>query len=164
MMRVKINNFNSIQSRYLLYYLFGIMVIFSYLVKIFGRPVFIYSAVSRGPQFEPHLNTMISYFKVCPILLDCPVRQIPSGQGVVHFDQQTHACACVRMVENDEKHKKMMKKYLLVHAHERLAKKKEEKSKNNIIYTFRCIEHVEKSTKTTKFQISNQLLGVTPNR
>ena len=29
---------------------------------------------------------------------------------VVYFDQQSHACACVRMVENDHKHKKMMKK------------------------------------------------------
>ena len=29
---------------------------------------------------------------------------------VVYFDQRTHACACVRMVENDKKHKKMMKK------------------------------------------------------
>ena len=23
---------------------------------------------------------------------------------VVYFDQQTHACACIRMVENDKKH------------------------------------------------------------
>ena len=27
---------------------------------------------------------------------------------VVYFDQQTHACACVRIVENDQKHKKIM--------------------------------------------------------
>ena len=26
---------------------------------------------------------------------------------VVYFDQQTHACACVRMVEKDEKHEKI---------------------------------------------------------
>ena len=31
---------------------------------------------------------------------------------------------------------------------------------NFVIYTFSCVEHVEKSTKTTKFQMSNQLLGV----
>ena len=29
---------------------------------------------------------------------------------VVYFDQQTHAWACVRMVENNKKHSKMMKK------------------------------------------------------
>ena len=28
------------------------------------------------------------------------------------FDQQMHACACLRMVKNDEKHWKMMKKWL----------------------------------------------------
>ena len=39
---------------------------------------------------------------------------------VVYFDQQTHACACIRMVENDEKHWKMMKKYLFHHVRERL--------------------------------------------
>ena len=31
-----------------------------------------------------------------------------------------HACACVCMVENDQKHRKMMKKHLFIHAHERL--------------------------------------------
>ena len=29
---------------------------------------------------------------------------------VVYFDQPTHACACVRMVENDQNHSKMTKK------------------------------------------------------
>ena len=37
-------------------------------------------------------------------------------QFVVYFD---HTCACVCMVENDEKHWKMMKKYLFHHVHER---------------------------------------------
>ena len=52
----------------------------------------------------------------------------------VYFDQQTHACACVRMVENDKKHSKMMKKVLfLLFAREALVrrmKKNEEKSHN----------------------------------
>ena len=30
--------------------------------------------------------------------------------AVVYFDQRTHACACVRMVENDKKHSKIIKK------------------------------------------------------
>ena len=29
---------------------------------------------------------------------------------IAYFDQRLHACACVRIVENDEKHWKMMKK------------------------------------------------------
>ena len=37
--------------------------------------------------------------------------------SVVYFDQQTHAYACIHMVENDEKHSKIMKKYLLHHAY-----------------------------------------------
>ena len=39
---------------------------------------------------------------------------------IVYFDLRTHACACVHMVENNEKHSKIMKKYLFYHAHERL--------------------------------------------
>ena len=39
---------------------------------------------------------------------------------VVYFDQRTHACACLRMVENNQKHKKMIKKYIFLHAYERL--------------------------------------------
>ena len=31
----------------------------------------------------------------------------------MYFDQQTHACACVHMVKNNEKHLKMIKKVLL---------------------------------------------------
>ena len=49
----------------------------------------------------------------------------------VYFDQGTHACACLRMVENDQKHKKIMKKVPLYHAgeaHVRLTKKNKEKS------------------------------------
>ena len=52
----------------------------------------------------------------------------------MYFDQQTHACACVRMVENDKKHSKMMKKVLFLlfarEAHVRRMKKNEEKSHN----------------------------------
>ena len=51
--------------------------------------------------------------------------------GVVYFDQQMHACACVRMVENDQNHCKMSKKVLFSscvrEAYERLTKKNEEK-------------------------------------
>ena len=43
---------------------------------------------------------------------------------VVYFNQQTHTCACVRMVKNDKKHSKMSKKVLFSscarEAHERL--------------------------------------------
>ena len=50
---------------------------------------------------------------------------------VVYFDQRMHACACVCMVENDQKHKKMMKKVhfssCIREAHVRLTKKKEKK-------------------------------------
>ena len=31
---------------------------------------------------------------------------------VVYFDQRTHACVCVCMVENDKKHSKMSKKVI----------------------------------------------------
>ena len=51
----------------------------------------------------------------------------PSSDCCV-FDQQTHACPCARMVKNDEKHLKIMKKYLFHHAYERLMKKNKEKS------------------------------------
>ena len=55
------------------------------------------------------------------------------SQTVVYFDQQTHACACICMVENDEKHWKMMKKVPFLscarEAHVRSMKKSEEKTK-----------------------------------
>ena len=47
---------------------------------------------------------------------------------VVYFEERTHACACVCMVENNEKHSKIMNKYLYYHAYKRLIKKNEEKS------------------------------------
>ena len=33
---------------------------------------------------------------------------------VVYFGQRTHACACVCMVENNQKHSKMTKKYFFI--------------------------------------------------
>ena len=36
--------------------------------------------------------------------------QLTGKTIVVYFDQQMHACACISMVENNEKHSKMMKK------------------------------------------------------
>ena len=94
----------------------------------------------------------------------------------MYFNQQTLACACVFMVKNDEKtlendekvpfpirrmrgscetneekrRKKCFSENILPHAHEMLMQKNKQ--------------------KTTKFQMSdqrlgvNQLLGVTPNR
>ena len=51
---------------------------------------------------------------------------------VVYFDQGMHVCACVHMVENDEKHWKMMKEVPFPswaqEANVRLMKKNEEKS------------------------------------
>ena len=51
---------------------------------------------------------------------------------VVYFDQQTHAWACIGMVEIDEKHSKIMKKVpfssCVLEAHVRLMKENEEKS------------------------------------
>ena len=41
-------------------------------------------------------------------------------QTVVYFDQWMHASACIHMVENNEKHSKIMKKYLFHHAQEKL--------------------------------------------
>ena len=53
--------------------------------------------------------------------------------AVVYFDQRKHACACVRMVENVQKHLKMSKKVPFSScardAHVRLTKKNEEKQK-----------------------------------
>ena len=54
------------------------------------------------------------------------------GTPVVYFDQRTHACACVRMVENDQNHCKMSEKVpfssCVREAYERLTNKNEEKS------------------------------------
>ena len=54
------------------------------------------------------------------------------GRRAVYFDQLTHACARVRMVENDEKHSKMSKKVPFSsctrEAHVRLTKKNEKKN------------------------------------
>ena len=38
-----------------------------------------------------------------------------NGAIVVYFDQRTHACACVRMVENDQNHCKMSEKVHNIH-------------------------------------------------
>ena len=38
---------------------------------------------------------------------------------VVYFNQQTHACACACMVENDKNRSKIIKKYLFHHVYER---------------------------------------------
>ena len=60
----------------------------------------------------------------------CPTTHYKSI--VVYFDQRMHACACVCMVENDQKHSKMSKKVpfssCTQEAHERLSMKNEEKS------------------------------------
>ena len=60
--------------------------------------------------------------------------EIPPGklQAVVYFDQQTLACTCVCMFENEEKHLKIMNKVpfplCAQEAHVRHTKKNEEKS------------------------------------
>ena len=64
--------------------------------------------------------------------LEMKTKEPVSLFSVVYFDQQTHACACVRMVENNNKHLIMMKKVpfssCTQEAHERLTKKNKEKS------------------------------------
>ena len=71
-----------------------------------------------------HANACASMHLLVEILLDYgEMRRI-----VVYFDQQTHAWACVRMVENDQNHCKMSEKVLFHHAYERLTNKIEEKS------------------------------------
>ena len=52
---------------------------------------------------------------------------------VVYFDQQTHACACIRMVENDQKHSKMSKKYLFHHAYKRQPRGLQIKTKKKFV-------------------------------
>ena len=50
-------------------------------------------------------------------------------KSVLYLDQWTHACACIRMVENDQKHLKISKKVPIIsctrEAHIRLTKKNE---------------------------------------
>ena len=50
--------------------------------------------------------------------------------SVVYLDQHMHACACVRMIENDKKHLKLIKKVPFAscapEAHVRRMKKNEE--------------------------------------
>ena len=100
----------------------------------------------------------------------------PKILHVVYFDQRRNAC----MVENNQNHLKMSKKVPFSsctrEANVRLTKKKVCWSGiGSIVFqrtftSFTCIAHVEKSTKTTKLQMSNQplgvnqLLGVAPNR
>ena len=81
-------------------------------------------------QFKRHMKTFATrdYPTKCATQYRPDID--PSGKVcpcVVYFDQQTHACACIHMVENDQKHWIIMKKYLFHHAYERLMKKKEEK-------------------------------------
>ena len=62
----------------------------------------------------------------------------------MYFDQQTHACACFGMVENDQKHLKMSKKVSFSSFAREVRK-----------------AHKEKRRKTKK-KFVGQRLGVTP--
>ena len=77
-----------------------------------------------NPDSRCHSNTGLK--KCLKNQAKCP------NLGVVYFDQRTHACACVRMVENDQKHSKMSKKVpfssCVREAYKRLTNKNEEKS------------------------------------
>ena len=77
------------------------------------------------------------------------------GTIVVYFNQQTHACTCVRMVENDQKHSKMSKKVPFSscarEAHIRLTKKNKKKvcwsaigsGSQKLVDTLTLVTHLE---------------------
>ena len=58
---------------------------------------------------------------------------------VVYFDQRTHACACVRMVENDQNHSKMSKRVLFSscvrEAYERLTRGLRTKTRKKVCWS-----------------------------
>ena len=70
----------------------------------------------------------------------------------MYFEQRTHACACIRMVENDRKHKKMMKKvsfprFSSCALHEPLIRMMEKvlfSSFSNVFYRFQPCERMRK--------------------
>ena len=72
-----------------------------------------------GPQTSTK-NLSIAQNDFLTYYFDRLKKHLNRESDVVYFDHRTHACACVRMVENDQKYKEMMKKYLFLHAHERL--------------------------------------------
>ena len=53
---------------------------------------------------------------------------------VVYFDQQMHACACVRMVENDQKHSKMSKKSIFFIISTRSSRKARQEKQKKIVF------------------------------
>ena len=65
------------------------------------------------PQFESFYTVPVRPSTNCFPTVRFPVGSI-GPFFVVYFDQQTHACACICMVENDEKHLKSWKKYLFM--------------------------------------------------
>ena len=60
-------------------------------------------------QLTPLPPSIISLAKFTSIKIFI-VQLVINNMSVVYFNQQTHACTCVRMVNNNEKHWKMMKK------------------------------------------------------
>ena len=53
--------------------------------------------------------------------------------GVVYFDQQTHDCACIRMVENDGKHSKIIKSTFFIMRTRGSCKAREEKWREKFV-------------------------------
>ena len=64
---------------------------------------------------------------------------------VVYFDQRTHACACVRMVENDQNHCKMSEKVLFHHAYERLTRGLRTKTKKKVWFMLKKVRKQQNS-------------------
>ena len=93
-------------------------------------------------QGEKHLfvNNGVMLFQLCKLHYFSKAKQkyvyvdfdVDCHLTVVYFNQQMHACACVRMVKNNEKHSKIIitVSFSLCarEAHVGLIKKKEEKS------------------------------------
>ena len=66
---------------------------------------------------------------------------------VVYFDQQTHACACVSMVENDEKHWKMIEKstfFIMCTRGTREAYEEKQRKKFDVFYRFQPCKRMRK--------------------
>ena len=79
---------------------------------------------------------------------------------VVYFDQRMHACMRShgrKQSKTFENHEKSIFFIMQTRGSRNAHEEKRRKMKKKVIISFTCGAHVEKSTKTPKFQMGNQL-------
>ena len=92
-------------------------------IKLSGRMDLYWRKVEGGntiefAEIEEYLDDKYLYFYTHHFFMLALLRRTPFDHHlwsifVVYFDQRTHGCACIHMVENDKKCSKFIKTYFI---------------------------------------------------